>query len=198
MKSTTIVHAVLAAALLVAFGAQAQSNVYRWVDKNGKVHFSDQPPIEEAKDVSQKRLGGGYVNESSLPYATQVAMKRNPVVLYTQPNCTPCERARDLLASRGIPFSEKDGSSKAGAEAMQKMGFRDVPMATVGDRTLKGYEEETWQGALDSAGYPRTAMPGQSDAVRQAAKPPTPPAAPAPAPGRPPGSAPAAEPSPGK
>lgn len=192
MKSTTIVRAVLASALLLALGAQAQSNVYRWVDKNGKVHFSDQPPAEDAKSVSQKRLGGGYVQESGLPYATQVAAKRNPVVLYTGPNCAPCDRGRELLAARGIPFSERDNSTKDGADAMQKMGIREVPVVMIGARSVKGHDDDTWHAALDGAGYPRTALPGQAETVRQAAKPPTPP------PGQPPADAPAAEPSPGK
>jgi hypothetical protein len=43
---------------LVPALAQAQS-VYRWVDKSGKVHYSDQPPPEEVKNVQQKRVGGG-------------------------------------------------------------------------------------------------------------------------------------------
>ena len=201
MKSETIVRAVLAAALFAAFGAQAQSNVYRWVDKSGKVHFSDQPPVEDAKSVSQKRVGGGYVEESSLPYATQVAMKRNPVVLYTGPKCgVPCDRARDLLSARGIPYSERDASTKDGAAAMEKMGLRDLPVVTMGaGRTLKYYDEESWHAALDGAGYPRTALPGQSDAVRQASKPPAPaPAAGQPAAGQPPAAEPATAAAPAK
>jgi glutaredoxin len=194
MKSTTIVSAVLASAMLLALDAQAQSNVYRWVDKNGKVHFSDTPPAEETKSVSQKKLGGGYVQESSLPYATQVASKRNPVVFYTDPKCgTACERGRDFLAGRGVPYSERDGTTKAGAEEMQKLGIRDVPVLMIGARSMRGYDDDAWNAALDGAGYPRTALPGQADAVRQAAKPPAPPA-----PGQPPANAPAAEPSPGK
>jgi hypothetical protein len=74
------------------------------------------------------------------------------------------------------------------------MGMRDLPVVKIGERTLRGYEEDAWHAALDGAGYPRTALPGQADAVRQASKPPTP----APPPGQPPANAPAAEPSSGK
>jgi glutaredoxin len=180
MNSTTIVRALAAATMLLALGAQAQSNVYRWVDKNGKVHFSDTPPVEEAKNLSHKRVGGGYVQESSLPYATQVASKRNPVTLYTDSKCaTPCERARDLLAERGIPFGERNASSKDGAEALQKAsGSTAVPALVVGERSLRGFDDDAWHAALDGAGYPRTALPGQADAVRQASKPPASAAAP--------------------
>jgi hypothetical protein len=71
---------------------------------------------------------------------------------------------------------------------MRKMGTRDVPVVAIGERNLTGYDDGAWHAALDGAGYPRTALPGQSEAVRQASKPP----------GQPPANAPAAEPSPGK
>jgi hypothetical protein len=35
---------IAGALLLAALAAHAQTNVYRWVDKEGKVHFSDTPP----------------------------------------------------------------------------------------------------------------------------------------------------------
>lgn len=171
--------AALAAAIaLVPAAADAQS-VYRWVDKNGKVHYSDQPPPEEVKNVQQKKVGGGTVEVSQLPYATQVAMQKNPVVLYGAPTCgTPCEQGRAVLAKRGIPFSERDVSaSEADAEALKKLvGTMDVPVLVIGQNKLKGYEEGTWNSALDSAGYPRTALPGQRPPA-----PPKPPAPPAPA-----------------
>jgi glutaredoxin len=190
MQFTIIVRTALATAVALSLGAYAQSNVYKWTDKNGKVHFSDTPPAEESTNLSHKKLGGGYVQESSLPYATQVAMKRNPVVFYSGPKCgTPCERGRDLLSTRGIPFSERDASTKEGAEAMQRLGIRDLPVVTIGERNVKGYDDDAWHAALDGAGYPRTALPGQSEAVRQAAKPPTPAQAQAP------GNAPAPGPS---
>ena len=43
MKTRTIALTFLAAALAGALLAQAQSNVYRWTDKDGKVQFSDSP-----------------------------------------------------------------------------------------------------------------------------------------------------------
>jgi glutaredoxin len=164
MKSSTIALAALAAALLAASAAQAQTSVYRWVDKDGKVHFSDAPPAEDAKDVKQKQMGGGG-EESSLPYATQIAMKRNPVTFYSGNACGElCDSARNLLSSRGIPFAERNAESNpADAEALKKLtgGELRVPVLLIGQNTLKGYEESTWQSALDSAGYPRTRLPSQ-------------------------------------
>ena len=164
MKSSTIALAALAAALLAASAAQAQTSVYRWVDKDGKVHFSDAPPAEDAKDVKQKQMGGGSADDSSLPYATQIAMRRNPVTFYTGNACGDlCDSARNLLSNRGIPFSERNAEANpADGDALRKLiGELRVPVLVIGQNTLKGYEESTWQSALDSAGYPRTRLPSQ-------------------------------------
>ena len=43
-----------------------------------------------------------------LPFATKRASEAFPVTLYTSADCTDdCKRARELLNSRGIPFTEK-------------------------------------------------------------------------------------------
>lgn len=149
---------------LAACTALAQSQVYRWVDKDGKVHFSDTAPPSDARDTTQKSMGGGYVAEE-FPYAVQQAMKKNPVVLYTAPSCgDPCASGRQLLSARGIPFREANLQGDAAAqEALKKLvGGFEVPTLTVGATTLKGYEADGWASALTAAGYPATRLPGQS------------------------------------
>ncbi len=156
--------ALLSAALMLPALAFSQATVYRWVDKDGKVHYSDTPPPEPAKSLTQKRVGGGYGESSQLPYATQIAMQKSPVTLFTGADCgDPCRQGRDLLAKRGIPFSERDAQGNADdAEALKKLvGAIEVPLLTVGSAKVKGFEEGAWHSALDNAGYPRTALPGQ-------------------------------------
>ncbi len=182
--------ALILVTLAPAF-ALAQQTVYKWTDKDGKIHFSDTPPPKEATGVSQKRVGGGYVDQSNLPFATQIAMKKSPVTLYSGTACgDPCAQARSLLSKRGIPYSEKDAQNNpADGEALKKLiGSLDVPTLVVGESKLKGYEEEAWQGALDGAGYPRTALPGTVPP-----RPPPAPKAPEPPPAEPAPEAPPAE-----
>src|SRR5690348_15736425 len=186
MQSRLIAAAALAA-VLAAGAAQAQSNVYRWVDQDGKVHFSDTPPPEEAKSVSQKRMGGGYVDQSQLPYATQMAMKKNPVTLYVATDCADaCGKARAFLSQRGVPFTERNAQTNpADTEELRKLsGALEVLFLVVGENKLRGYDEGGWNAALDEAGYPRERLPGQppSSAMPQPA---------AEAPAAPSGSAPA-------
>lgn len=187
MQSRLIAGVALAAALAAA-AADAATNVYRWVDAQGKVHFSDTPPPVEAKSVSQKRMGGTYVEESNLPYATQIAMKRNPVTLYTAKDCgAPCDRGRELLGSRGVPYTERNAlGDNETLEALRKLtgGSGEVPLLQVGESKVKGWDEGSWNSALDAAGYPRTRLPGTPASVRAPEA-----AADAPAPKAPTGSA---------
>ena len=153
------------AAVLAAAFAQAQSTVYRWVDKDGKVQFTDSPPPADAKGVSERRLGGGYVEESQLPYATQMAAKRHPVTLFTSNDCGDlCAQGRSLLSQRGVPFQEKNAqANQADQEALQKAaGSLSVPFLLVGEANVKGFDEGSWNAALDRAGYARTRLPGQA------------------------------------
>lgn len=178
MQTRLATRVVLFAALATALAGYAQTNVYRWVDKAGKIHFSDTPPTEEARSVTQKRMGGGYVEEGQLPYATQMAMKKNPVTLFTANACAaPCDRARSLLSSRGIPYTERNAQAgPAEAEELRKLaGGLQVPFLLVGEQKLRGYDEDSWHTALDSAGYPRTKLPGQAEARVVAPTPPAPP-----------------------
>ena len=172
----TIVVAALAACAITA--AEAQTNVYRWVDKDGKVQFSDTPPPKDAKSVTQKSMGGGGNDLSQLPYATQVAMKKSPVTLFMSGDCgEPCEQGRALLAQRGTPYTQRNAQANpADAEALKKAaGQLQVPVLLVGDNVLRGYSEESWNGALDAAGYPRTRLPGQpAPPPRQSAEAPKP------------------------
>jgi glutaredoxin len=161
MKPTQIALAILAAGS-VTFAA-AQTTVYKWTDKDGKVHFSDSLPESEV-NASQKQMGGGGPDNANLPYATQQAAQRYPVTLYTTGSCgDPCATARNLLETRGIPYTERDPlRSAADGDALKKLiGDLFVPVLVVGDNPTKGYQEESWNSALDSAGYLRTRLPGQ-------------------------------------
>ncbi len=145
-----------------ALGAAAQTSVYRWVDKDGKVHFGDVPPPADAKRVEQKRVGNAPV-DPDLPYATQVAARRSPVTLYAAAGCgDPCTSARDLLGRRGIPYGVRDPLvNAADAEALTKLaGKLEIPVIVVGAMHILGFEEGQWQSALDDAGYPRALPPG--------------------------------------
>src|SRR5258708_14291477 len=74
--------AILCAASSIAAAQQVQQ-VYRYLDVDGKVVYSDKPPPANAKEAQAKRVSGNSIETSVLSFATQQAQERYPVTLYT-------------------------------------------------------------------------------------------------------------------
>lgn len=173
---------ILMLMLFLAAGGTHAGELYRWVDKDGKVHYTDQPPPPEARNAERKRLGD-QAGEGPIPYALQQAMKKFPVVLYTAEGCGEgCTAAVGYLNGRGIPYKQKDAREEANANALMALtgGKLEVPVATVGSSVLRGYEKGAWKNMLDAAGYPSaplTARPPAKQAAPAAETPSTSPQA---------------------
>ena len=135
-------------------------SLYRWVDAEGKVHYTDEPPPATAKHVQEKKLSGNVIESDKSSYATQLAVKNYPVVLYTTDCGEGCNKARELLVNRGVPYTTKNPTIAADGEALKKLvGALEVPVLVVGSNaTLKGFEAGAWNAALDAAGYPKSGI----------------------------------------
>ena len=146
--------AVFAIAALFLTSSHAQ--VYRIVGSDGKITFSDKPPVTESTPrvgtTNSSSAGGGSV---ALPYELRQVASKYPVTLYVGDNCGPCGAGRSMLTSRGIPFAEKTVSSNEDAQALQRLsGDRSLPFMTIGSQQLKGFSDSEWTQFLDAAGYP--------------------------------------------
>jgi hypothetical protein len=147
---------VVFAALPIASGAQS---VYRWIDANGRVQYSDQPPPTDAKDVQRKSVGGNSIQNNELSLAASDAQKKNPVILYASECGEACDSAKNYLNKRGIPHTLVDPSRSIELNNKFKADAGSgnvVPVLKVGDKRLTGWSESPWAALLDAAGYPKT------------------------------------------
>jgi hypothetical protein len=146
-------------ALALAAGPADADKLYKWTDKDGNVHYTDQPPPPEAK-ASERKKFGDRAPEATLPYSLQKAVKDFPVTLYTSDCGDPCTKASAALTKRGVPFTEKNPRDPVAAEELKALtgGKIEIPVMKVGSQVLRGYEEEGWKNALDVAGYPTSAL----------------------------------------
>ena len=152
----------LGAAAIASLHANAQQ-LYRWVDKNGKINYTQEPPPRDAaKSVQQQRLKSSGPAEGSqqMPFAVRQAVDNFPVTLYTSPECTQgCKEARDLLANRGVPYREVSIADNAAIEDLKKVtGNAQVPALLVGRAMEVGFAAGKYNAALDQAGYPATSQ----------------------------------------
>src|SRR5258708_37891383 len=98
----------VAAAILSTVCTDALGQAYRWVDRDGRVHYTQTPPPPDARNGQRKSSRGGGVDVSSLPYATQVAAKSFPVTLYTLPDCgAPRSPAHVSLVKAALPSTRR-------------------------------------------------------------------------------------------
>jgi len=149
----------VALVLALAAGAVAAQQLYRWTDEKGRLHVADTPPPPGAKDVHQWRVTASSAAEGgSEPYALRQARKESPVTLYTAADCDPCNDARKLLNARGVPFKEVSVTEKEVNDLVKLAGSASVPVIVVGSATQKGFEERTYHGILDAAGYPKAGI----------------------------------------
>lgn len=184
------------ALVLVAAGAMAQP-IYRQVDKNGKVTFSDRAPTASTEPASGPQGGVATPPNAGLPYELRQVAQRYPVTLYTSDECGACSAGRSLLVTRGIPFDERTVKSNEEIAALQRLSSQaSLPLLTIGAQQLKGFSDVEWSQYLDAAGYPKSnSLPAgyRNGAARplvaqQAAPAPRAAAAPAPQPAPPPAS----------
>ena len=145
--------------VLLSFAATAQAQLYRWVDEQGSVHYTDQPPPPNAKKVEEKKFTDNVVQTDKLPYSVQQAVKNFPVTLFTGDCGEVCTLAKAYLVKRGIPYSERlPGKNQEDLEQLKKVVKENyIPVLQVGkSSTLKGFNESEWASTLDQAGYPQT------------------------------------------
>jgi glutaredoxin len=72
-----------------------------------------------------------------------------PVTVYTADDCHWCGKAKQYLARRAVPFTEKNVEidEAAAREAVRLSGHRGVPVITVGAQVIDGFR----RGELDAA-----------------------------------------------
>jgi len=65
------------------------------------------------------------------------------VIVYSQPDCPPCEWTKDFLNRRGIAFTVKDiRVDEAARHELLSMGFKSTPVILVDGVAVVGFDQE--------------------------------------------------------
>lgn len=149
-------YVLLAVMVLTMSGVHAE--LYRAIDKNGKVQYTDQPTQDLDYDELKESKEPGA--DESMSYETRRAKENFPVTLYSFDKCGElCDQARAFLNKRGIPFTEKSLVTQDEIDNFYKnSGGSDLPTMSVGKTWVKGFLESQWNSELDIAGYPQTPL----------------------------------------
>src|SRR5207302_9675089 len=120
MDRSSVTFTLLAGIVTIAFATAAsaqEKQLYRYVDADGHVVYTDKQPPASAKNVQPKKLTANVIQTNEIPLAAQVASEKYPVTLYTYDCGDLCRNPEALLNRRGVPFStvnvaEPDGLAK--------------------------------------------------------------------------------------
>lgn len=162
-RNTAMAAMLMGVGSLIAAQATAQQ-LYRSVGPDGRVIYSDKPPVQAAAKTVPARSGtassdAAGASGGALPFELRNIAQRYPVTLYTSKECAPCNSGRNALRARGIPFSERTIDSIEDAQALRNlMGSTSLPALTIGSQQLRGYSDNEWTQYLDAAGYPKASQ----------------------------------------
>lgn len=152
---------LIGAGLAAGAGAQGDKQLYRYIDADGHVVYTDKPPPPTARNIQPKKITANVIQTNEIPLAAQLASEKYPVTLYTYDCGDLCRNAEALLNRRGVPFTTVNVTEPEGMAKLQALtGANTVPVLQVGDKLVaKGLLEPRWQAMLDEAGYPKTPPP---------------------------------------
>jgi len=151
-----------ALALLLFVTPTAHAGLYKVVNPDGSITYTDRPPTASNARVTSMRGQGGAADAASatadagLPADLRLVAQRYPVTLYTAVDCPACDSGRQWLAKRGVPYRERLVLTEVDQQALNLLvGGRSVPSLTIGQQPVQGFSETDWLAYLDAAGYPR-------------------------------------------
>jgi len=140
--------------LLSGLLAPAAWGAYKIVGPDGRVTYTDRPPVGEGAQALGKPKAG--ISAVALPYELQQVVNRHPVTLFTTRECSACETGRQLLQSRGVPYTEKTVDTPDDIRAFNAQeNSSKLPTLKVGGKQIIGLQQSEWNAYLDAAGYPQ-------------------------------------------
>lgn len=143
---------ILVLAALVSSGAVAA--IYRWVDADGRIFYSDSPPKQSNNAKSVKLPSNTVAPVTPVPKAKPAVAAGEKVTLYTTTWCGYCKKARAYLNARNIPFDDVDvETTDRGRREYREMGGNGVPVIFVGSQRMDGYDQSGLEGMLKAAGW---------------------------------------------
>lgn len=136
--------------LFLFFCPAAQADFYKWVDENGQTQITDYPPPSDkaAKDIEIHPSGGSdtkVVEADEEPSSADVS-----VFIYTKDECPDCDRAREFLTAKKVPFTEYNMDKDPNAIIRRKAvdDSEDVPFAIINRNRVYGFSESVYERAL--------------------------------------------------
>lgn len=132
----------------LTFTLPVQAEIYKWIDTNGKSHFSGSKPANPASIENRNELAVKSQQPTPADDKDQAAPQ---VDLYVTSWCPYCKKAIAFLRQNNIAFNAHDVEQDLDAAARKKEldpGYSGIPLAVINGVAIRGFDEGTYQQAL--------------------------------------------------
>jgi glutaredoxin len=147
MRAGTTARLAFLLALLIP-AAKLPAEIYKWVDEQGQVHYSDQKPDQQSvsevpEDTrSYQGISFGTVDVDTREVEARTNTPGATVVMLSASWCGTCKKAKQYFRRNGIPFREYDiENSSRGKRLYEQLGATGVPVILVGKKRMNGFSE---------------------------------------------------------
>lgn len=134
----------------------AGAGVYKWKDKDGRIHYTDKPPADVKADSVRAHVSsikGPPVLSDFAPKPAAAPAGDAKVRMFTTQSCGYCRWAKAYLDRRGTAYEELDVEASAAAyDEYRALGGRGVPVILVGNKRMSGFSADRLEGLLRDAG----------------------------------------------
>lgn len=128
------------------------AEIYKWTDKNGVIHYSENKPDEVAVEEFQIKSYNTVVIEENTNAKRTDTDKSNKkpawvrpkkVVMYSAQWCGVCKQAKNYFRKNRIRYTNYDIEKNASAKKrFAKMGAKGVPVIIVGNQRMNGFSAD--------------------------------------------------------
>lgn len=130
---------------IFALTLSAHAQLYKWVDENGRVHYSDQ----KQAGVQLQDVKGTVNSYEAVTYDESRFTHADKVVIYTRPSCGYCNKAKTFFTNNGIDFKEyKIESSTVAKKKYARLNATGVPVIFVGKKRMNGFSQAKFEKAF--------------------------------------------------
>lgn len=143
--------------VLLFAAAPGSADIYKWVDENGVLNFSDVPPtagkaVESVKSIDSPDPSPVQPDARPAAPAAPASQKSsdNRVEIFTTEWCKYCKQAIAFLQANRIKYTQYDVETNPYARKRKKDlgGGKGVPFAVINGRKISGFSEKTYRQVL--------------------------------------------------
>jgi len=134
----SILHLVLMLIAFMLYSYAAMGGIYKWVDEQGKVHFTDNPPDDVKTEEVELKINT-YTSVEIKPLVERLG-KKDKVVMYSATWCRMCKKAKQHFQMNNIPYVSYDvEKSRIGKMDFKLLRGKSVPVIIVGSKRMNGF-----------------------------------------------------------